>query len=115
MAGLWELPGGAIDPEDEGKDRLHDILRIAIGLEIRGAQSIGHIEHLFTHRRLDLEVFRARAVKGERVRLAQFTAHRWVRPKTFLDLAHAGPTRKAMTLLGVTDESSARRAKREGR
>jgi A/G-specific adenine glycosylase len=110
MAGLWELPGGEIGPRDEAKDRLGEILRNAVGLEIRDAQSVGRIEHVFTHRRLEVEVFRCRADKGEPVRRNQFQSHRWIRPNALLDLAHAGPTRKAMTLFGVTDESSARAA-----
>jgi len=112
MAGLWELPGGEIGPKDEAKDRLGEILRAAIGLEIHHAESIGRIEHVFTHRHLVLEVFRCRAEKGQRVRLDRLQAHRWVRPSTFLELAHAGPTRKAMMLFGVTREPSARTAGR---
>jgi A/G-specific adenine glycosylase len=112
MAGLWELPGGEIGPKDKAKDRLAEILREAVGLDIRDAQPVGRIEHVFTHRRLEVEVFRGRVGKGERVKRFELQAHRWVRPNAILDLAHAGPTRKAMTLFGVTDESSARAAGR---
>ena len=112
MAGLWELPGGAIELHDEAKDRVHDVLSAAVGLRVRDIEPVGRVEHLFTHRRLALEVFRCRADRGDRVRRDGFTAHRWLTPKTLLELAHAGPTRKAMTLFGVTDESSARAARR---
>jgi A/G-specific adenine glycosylase len=110
MAGLWELPGGELAMHEEGKDRLAAILREAVGLEVREPESIGHVEHVFTHRRLDLEVFRCRADKGARVRRGPFVSHRWLAPKALLDLAHAGPTRKAMTLLGVETNDSARAA-----
>jgi A/G-specific adenine glycosylase len=113
MAGLWELPGGEIAADDEGKDRVAPILEEAVGLRIREPESVGLVEHVFTHRRLRLEIFRGRAEKGARVRLSRFDAHRWVEPSRFLELAHAGSTRKAMTLLGVTQESSARAAGRE--
>jgi A/G-specific adenine glycosylase len=115
MAGLWELPGGEIGAKDEAQDRLGEILLKAVGLEIRNAQSVGRIEHVFTHRRLEVEVFRCQADKGRRVRCDQLQAHRWVRPNAILDLAHAGPTRKAMTLFGVTDQTSARAAGRADR
>jgi A/G-specific adenine glycosylase len=115
MAGLWELPGGEIAGDEEGKDRLSDLLEARVGLRIRDPESLGSIEHVFTHRRLRLEVFRGRAGAGERVRLEGFDAHRWVRPSRFLELAHAGSTRKALTLLGVTEESSARAAGRAPR
>ena len=117
MAGLWELPGGEIGAKDEGKDRLAEILQDVVGLEIRDpAESIGHVEHLFSHRKLDLEVFRCRlsdpSNRTQRVVRSGYTAHRWVRASAILKLAHAGPTRKAMVLLGETDESSARNARR---
>jgi len=115
MAGLWELPGGVIEAKDEAKERVRDVLRSTIGLDLRLASSVGHIEHVFTHRRLRLEVFRCRADKGDRVKRQGYTAHRWIAPDRFLDLAHAGPTRKAMALLGVTDEVSARAAGRRGK
>jgi A/G-specific adenine glycosylase len=112
MAGLWELPGGEIEPREEGKDRLRDVLADRVGLATRDHQSIGSIEHQFTHRRLQLEVFRCLTDKGARVKLDGFVAHEWVHPLTLLARAHAGSTRKALTILGVTDESSARAAGR---
>ena len=115
MAGLWELPGGELEPTDEAKDRLTEILASVVGLEIRESQSVGRIEHIFTHRRLALELFRCRAVKGQRVRRNRLSAHRWIRPAQLLDLAHAGSTRKALMLFGVTDQSSARAAGRAKR
>lgn len=113
MAGLWELPGGEIDMGEEAKDRVGDVLEERVGLRVRGLEPAGSIEHLFSHRRLRLAVFRAHAAKGERVRLAGFDAHRWVEPARLLDLAHAGSTRKALALLGITSETSARAAKRD--
>ena len=84
------------------------------GLEVvvLEAERVGAVEHLFTHRRLELEVFRARIAPSGRVRRSDYIAHRWVAPDALLDLAHAGATRKALTLLGVTGETSARAARR---
>ncbi len=108
MAGLWELPGGEIGPKDEAKDRVADLLADSFGLPARGIESVGRVEHAFTHRRLELEVFRCRTDAGARVRRRDHVAHRWIRSQALLDLAHAGPTRKALALLGVTDQMSAR-------
>ncbi|MEO1935195.1 MAG: NUDIX domain-containing protein, partial [Myxococcales bacterium] len=113
MAGLWEFPGGEIGLKEEGKDRCAEILQEVVGLGVRDPISAGHIEHIFTHRRLDLEVFRCRARPAQRVARSGYTDHRWIAPNTFLELAHAGSTRKAMKLLGLTDEISARNAKRK--
>jgi len=115
MAGLWELPGGEIGPGEEGKDRIGPILRDVTGLEARGLESVGHIEHVFTHRKLDLEIFRGRVSPRVRVARSGYVAHRWLGPRGLLKLAHAGSTRKAMKLLGITDEASARIAGRKNR
>jgi A/G-specific adenine glycosylase len=115
MAGLWELPGGPIGLDEKPGARVAEVLQAAVGLELLDAEPVGAIEHLFTHRRLQLEVFRGRVAPGARVRRREFVAHRWIAPDAFLDLAHAGPTRKAMTLLGVTDQDSAREARRRSK
>ena len=115
MAGLWELPGGEIDPGEEGKDRICEVLLRGLGLTTHSHQWVGSIEHEFTHRRLQLEVFRCEAEKGARVRLKGLVAHEWTQPRRLLTRAHAGSTRKALTLLGVTDEISARGAGRRNR
>ena len=112
MAGRWELPGGNIDAREEGKDRLFEVLVNRIGLKTNSHHSVGKVDHIFTHRRLTLEVFRCSADKGGRVRLDGFVAHEWAIPKKILDRAHAGSTRKALSLLGVTNEISARAAGR---
>ena len=115
MAGLWELPGGEIEPTSEGKDHVAQVLRDGMGLALREIESVGAVEHLFTHRRLTLEVFRGRLAPNARVRRSTHTAHRWVRPDAILELAHAGPTRKALALLGITAEISARALTRDQR
>ncbi|MEE8164102.1 MAG: A/G-specific adenine glycosylase [Myxococcota bacterium] len=115
MAGLWELPGGEIDPGEEGKDLVREVLLRKLGLTTHGHQWVGSVEHEFTHRRLQLEVFRCVAEKGARVRLEGFVAHQWTQLPRLLTRAHAGSTRKALTLLGVTDEISARAAGRRNR
>lgn len=112
MAGLWELPGGPLEEGEEAKDHAARILREVVGLEVRELERIGRIEHVFTHRRLELEVFRAKALPGSRARIEGFTAHRWLEADALLALAHAGSTRKALTLLGHCDEPSARVARR---
>ena len=112
MAGLWELPGGERASGEEAKDHAERILRETTGIEVRELESVGRVEHVFTHRRLELQIFRANAMPGARVRTAGVTAHRWLRPDELLELAHAGSTRKALVLLGLCDEKSARAAGR---
>ncbi len=98
LADLWELPGGELAAgADPGAD-LERSLAENIGLAPIGIEDAGEVEHVFTHLRLRLHVFRCREVRG-RVRLRQHAEHRWIRPARFEELPYAAITRKALALL----------------
>ena len=99
LGGLWELPGGELDPGETPADALRRGLAESLGLSVDGLELAGQVEHLFTHRRLRLHVFRASGVSG-RVRRKGFQEHRWLPASALASLAQGGPTRKALALLG---------------
>ncbi len=113
LGGLWELPGGPLEAREAREEGLHRQLRESVGLRVKQSEYRGHIEHLFTHRRLALHVFRCDAVEG-RVRRRGFDAHRWIAPAGIAELGHGAPTRKALALLGEGSGTSSR-AKADGR
>lgn len=98
LANLWELPGGELATGTEPKDYVVAMLRERIGLEVRDPLAAGTVDHVFTHLRLSLHVFRFQSVSG-RVRLRDHQAHRWVRPADLLDVPQATLNRKALELL----------------
>jgi len=98
LGGLWELPGGALGEDEEPAAGVRRALREAVGLSVERAQPVGTVEHVFTHRRLRLHVFRCTGPRG-RVRLAGFDEHRWTSRRGLDELAQGGPTRKALALL----------------
>ncbi len=98
LADLWELPGGNLTGDSEPAAGLCDSLRESTGLRVDGLEAAGEVEHVFTHLRLHLHLFRCRAVEG-RVRLSWHREHRWIRPGGFERLPHAAVTRKALALL----------------
>ncbi len=112
MANLWELPGGELE-ESTAPDaaRVAEHVADSTGLTVDGLDRIGAVEHLFTHRRLTLHVYRAGAVQG-RVRLLGPQASRWLAPSTLATLPQAGPMRKALALLGEGPEESPRKRAR---
>ncbi len=110
MANLWELPGGELAGASQPSDaEAAERVVASTGLAIEGLERIGHVEHLFTHRRLTLHVYRAEGVSG-RVKLAEAQASRWLAPGSLAELPQAGPMRKALALLGhgPTDSPRAR-------
>ena len=98
MGGLWELPGAEFEGRTAPMRALRSTLRARLGLEALGLKRVGHVEHLFSHRRLRLFVFRGECAPG-RVSRTGFDAHRWVRPGDIASLPHGAATRKALALL----------------
>ena len=98
LGGLWELPGGDVGLRESGASVLQAVLRERMGLEVRGVEEIGSVRHVFTHRSLRLDVFRAEARPG-RVRRAGYDAHRWLSEGALGGLPMSAVARKALDLL----------------
>ncbi len=64
LAGFWGLPTVELSDEHDAAERLAALLERDFGLRAGGFDKLGEVEHVFTHRRLRLEVFRARNVRG---------------------------------------------------
>ncbi len=107
LGGLWELPGGELKAGETPLDGLRRGMAEGVGLKLGKAESAGTVEHLFTHRRLRLHVFRATGVEG-RVRRQGFAEHRWLRASALAALPQGGPTRKALAALGVGEARAPR-------
>jgi A/G-specific adenine glycosylase len=102
LGGLWELPGGDLAPGEAPRAGLRRLLRERAGLRALCARPAGSVEHLFTHRRLRLHLYRCDTGAG-RVRLAGFDAHRWLAPGDLPRLPHGAVMRKALALLALPD------------
>jgi A/G-specific adenine glycosylase len=98
LASMWELPGGELAAGADPAAEVAGILSQNIGLSPVGLEGVGEVEHIFTHLRLRLHVFRCKEVRG-RVRLREHAEHRWLAPDRFDGLPYAAITRKALALL----------------
>jgi A/G-specific adenine glycosylase len=97
LGGLWELPGGELRAREDPEKGLARSMRERVGLTLTGAEKLGTVRHVFTHRVLHLHVYRARAAAG-RVRLDGFAAHRWLPPSRLADLPQSALMGKALRL-----------------
>jgi A/G-specific adenine glycosylase len=100
LGGLWELPGGELARGEAPEAGLRRLLRERAGLHALRLRPAGSLEHLFTHRRLRLHLYRCDTGRG-RVRLGGFDAHRWLAPGDLAHLPHGAVMRKALALLAL--------------
>jgi A/G-specific adenine glycosylase len=103
LGGLWDLPGGDLVAGELPRAGLTRALRERVGLEIARASVIGSIEHVFTHRKLTLHLYRA-STSTDRIRLDGFAGHKWLLPRRFSTLPHATLTAKALDLVLPSSE-----------
>ncbi len=110
LGGLWELPGGDLEHREEPAAGWTRNLRERVGLTVARTEYVGSIEHIFTHRRLELHLFRSDPPTG-RTRLDGFDAHHWLAPHALAELPISKLTRKALAALDVDLPQAPSRAK----
>ena len=99
LGGLWELPGGDLDPREKPIPGARRLLAERLGLGVEALSNAGRVVHGFTHRELTLHVLRGEAAAG-RLRRRGFAQHRWLTPDALRALPCATVTRKALAVLG---------------
>ncbi|WP_392421229.1 8-oxo-dGTP diphosphatase MutT [Edwardsiella piscicida] len=67
LAGLWEFPGGKIEPGEHAQQALARELQEEVGIAVApaSAQLLRRIEHTFSDRRVVLHFFLVRAWQGD--------------------------------------------------
>jgi len=114
LGGLWDLPGGELAPRERPAAGLRRALSERLGLAVAGARRLGSVDHVFSHRRLRLYVFRAEAPAG-RVRRRGFDAHRWLPPAELPALPQSALMKKALDVVGAPVAANVRSRSRSAR
>jgi A/G-specific adenine glycosylase len=78
LGGLWELPGGELHDGEPPQRGLRRTLRERVGLSISRPCAAGVVDHVFSHFRLRLHVYRCAAASGARVRRDGPDRHLWL-------------------------------------
>jgi len=79
LGGLWEFPGGKLEPEDSSlEDCLKREIREELGLEIVVENDFGVYRHAYTHFRITLHAFLCTLLPGQST--SNLSHVRWVLP-----------------------------------
>lgn len=106
LGGLWELPGGDLDhPRAPRREALAAHLRDRLGLDVQVGGHLATVRHVFSHRRLTLEVYRVEAPAGGAAtpRPRWYTDARWIDPRPPVAVPLSRLTQKVLAALPAAE------------
>jgi A/G-specific adenine glycosylase len=99
LGGLWEFPGGKIEPGETPEAAAHRELLEETGLEVAELQARGIVRHAYSHFAVELHVFSGEMPGAPPPERSRTTGRRWVTLPEFDRLARPRATIKALALL----------------
>jgi A/G-specific adenine glycosylase len=79
LGGLWEFPGGKVEPGEELPDGLMREIREELGTQILVGEAFGVYEHAYTHFKVTLHAFIC-SLNGQEPQALEASELRWVDP-----------------------------------
>jgi A/G-specific adenine glycosylase len=100
LGGMWEFPGGKVEPGESLEDCLRRELREELDVEVRVGEPFGVYHHAFTHFRITLHAFLCKLTGGA-PRPVQAAAVAWVLLDDLADYPMGKVDRQIARKLGI--------------
>ncbi|MGP8076898.1 MAG: A/G-specific adenine glycosylase [Thermoplasmata archaeon] len=114
LPGLWEFPGGRIEPGERPEAAARRELEEETGLTVRDLVRVGSVRHGYSHFTVELHAFTGRPESGSGT--GTKSGRRWVTRSEFARLAVPKATEKLVTLFErVPDRAFPGSGSRQGR
>ena len=98
LGGLWEFPGGKVEPGESLEQCLRREIREELGIEIKVGQLVALVKHTYTHFRITLHAFECRLQRGHPCAIG-VSDWRWVTLEELDNFAFAVTDRKIIRAL----------------
>lgn len=108
LGGLWEFPGGKVEPGETVADCVVREIREELDLEIRPVYALGSVDHAYSHFSVTLNAYICTVVAGE-PKPVQCLEVRWVKPSELANYAFPIANQKLMPLLSAYLETATSR------
>jgi len=97
LGGLWELPGGKVEPGETERAAVRRELMEEAGIRLDGLRPVGVVRHAYSHFTVELHLFWARS-RGASAPVRERSELRWVTDGEFDALPRPMATVKALEL-----------------
>ncbi len=98
LGGLWEFPGGKLEPGESAVDACRREIREELNLSVKVGDHLMRVEHAYSHFKISIDVFNCRYKSG-RVTLNGPEDFRWILQEEIENYAFPGANRKFIPLL----------------
>lgn len=106
LGGLWEFPGGKVEPGESLPDCLRREIQEELGIEIEVGEQTMTLKHAYTHFKITLHVFEAKWVSGK-ARALEVADFKWALPRELAAYPMGKTDRAIATFISVDTSQSA--------